>query len=48
MLRYYVHLSEAQMADVLGVAPGTVKSRLARALSALRCDPALAEGVSDG
>lgn len=41
VLRYYAHLSEAQMADVLGVAPGTVKSRLSRALTALRCDPVL-------
>ena len=43
VLRYYANLSEAQMADVLGVAPGTVKSRLSRALRALRCDPVLAE-----
>jgi RNA polymerase sigma-70 factor (sigma-E family) len=43
VLRYYVHLGEQQMATVLGVAPGTVKSRLARALEALAEDPALAE-----
>ncbi|MFC6154894.1 SigE family RNA polymerase sigma factor [Nocardioides yefusunii] len=41
VLRFYAHLSEAQMAVVLGVAPGTVKSRVARALLALRNDPAL-------
>jgi DNA-directed RNA polymerase specialized sigma24 family protein len=36
-------LSEQQMASVLGVAPGTVKSRLARALKMLAEDPNLAE-----
>jgi len=35
VLRYYVGLSERAMADVLGVRPGTVKSRLHRALLAL-------------
>lgn len=46
VLRYYAHLTEAQMAAALGVAPGTVKSRLARALKVLRCDPTLTpEGV---
>lgn len=43
VLRYYAHLSEQQMASVLGVAPGTVKSRLARALKTLAEDPNLAE-----
>lgn len=43
VLRYYAHLSEQQMASVLGVAPGTVKSRLARALRVLALDPDLAE-----
>lgn len=38
VLRYYLDLSEAQMAAVLGVAPGTVKSRLSRALTALGAD----------
>jgi RNA polymerase sigma-70 factor (sigma-E family) len=42
VLRYYLHLSEQQMAHALGVAPGTVKSRLSRALAALAADPALA------
>lgn len=46
VLRYYASLSEAQAADALGVARGTVKSRLSRALQVLRCDPSLAtEGV---
>lgn len=33
--RYYLDLSEAQLASALDVAPGTVKSRLSRALSQL-------------
>ena len=43
VLRYYVHLSEQQMATALGVAPGTVKSRLARALKILSHDQNLQE-----
>lgn len=43
VLRYYAHLTEAQMASVLDVAPGTVKSRLSRALAALALDPDLAD-----
>ncbi len=34
--RYFLDLSEAEMAEVMGVAPGTVKSRLNRALGRLR------------
>ena len=41
VLRYYLDLTEAQMASILGVAPGTVKSRLSRALSSLGADPNL-------
>ncbi len=41
VLRYYLDLTEAQMATVLGVAPGTVKSRVSRALTALGADPNL-------
>lgn len=43
VLRYYAHLNEQQMAAVLGVATGTVKSRLSRALKVLAEDPHLAE-----
>ncbi|WP_183092730.1 SigE family RNA polymerase sigma factor [Nocardioides stalactiti] len=43
VLRYYAHLTEQQMAVVLDVAPGTVKSRLSRALTALAADPDLTE-----
>lgn len=35
-LRYFLSVPEAEMATVLGVAPGTVKSRLHRALNRLR------------
>ncbi|MEX2229828.1 MAG: sigma-70 family RNA polymerase sigma factor [Dehalococcoidia bacterium] len=34
--RYLLDLSESEMADALGVARGTVKSRLSRAMSRLR------------
>lgn len=36
VLRYYADLSEADTADVLGVSPGTVKSRAWRAMARLR------------
>ena len=36
VLRYYEDLSEAQIADVLGCAPGTVKSQSSAAMGALR------------
>ena len=35
VLRYYLGLSEAEIAEVLGVSPGTVKSTAARGLAAL-------------
>ena len=41
VLRYYADLSEADIARVLGVAPGTVKSRAARALQALAAEETL-------
>ncbi len=44
VLRHLAHLSEQQTADILGVAPGTVKSRLSRALAQLATSPHLTEG----
>ncbi len=35
-LRYFLEMPEAEMAEALGIAPGTVKSRLHRALQRLR------------
>jgi RNA polymerase sigma-70 factor (ECF subfamily) len=35
-MRWFVELSEAEMADALGVRRGTVKSRLSRAMGRLR------------
>lgn len=43
VLRYFAHLTEEQMVEVLRVAPGTVKSRLSRALKTLADDPNLSE-----
>lgn len=45
VLRYFAHLSEQQTASVLGIAPGTVKSRLSRALARLAVHPQLADPV---
>ena len=38
VLRYYLGLSEAEIAALLGISPGTVKSTAARALAALARD----------
>jgi DNA-directed RNA polymerase specialized sigma24 family protein len=46
VLRYYEDLSEADIADAMGVPPGTVKSTLSRALDRLRV--ALKEGAEHG
>lgn len=40
-LRFYLDLTEAQIARELGIAPGTVKSTVARALAKLRADAEL-------
>lgn len=44
VLRYFEQLSESEIADQLGVPPGTVKSRAARGIAALKTS-ALLEGV---
>jgi RNA polymerase sigma factor (sigma-70 family) len=36
VLRYYAGLSEREIADAMGIRPGTVKSTLHRALAQLR------------
>jgi RNA polymerase sigma-70 factor (sigma-E family) len=41
VLRYFEDLTEAQTADALGCAPGTVKSQLSKALAKLRLDPSI-------
>lgn len=43
VLRYYLNLTEVQMSESLRVAPGTVKSRLSRALAAMAVDPVLTD-----
>ena len=47
VLRYYEDLSEAQIADALGCAAGTVKSQSSAAIGALRRAMA-ATGVGEG
>lgn len=41
VLRYFADQTERSTAEILGIAPGTVKSRTARALAALSLDPSL-------
>jgi DNA-directed RNA polymerase specialized sigma24 family protein len=42
-LRYYEDLTEVDIAALLGISPGTVKSTCARALAKLRVAPELAD-----
>jgi RNA polymerase sigma-70 factor (sigma-E family) len=45
VLRYYLGMSETEIASQLGLASGTVKSTAARAVGKLRRDPSLDEGA---
>lgn len=45
VLRYYEDMSEAEIADALGVSTGTVKSTVSRAVAKLRIDAELAGGL---
>ncbi len=44
VLRYYADMSEAEIAEFLGVSQGTVKSTVSRAVAKLRIDAELLEG----
>ena len=44
VLRYYADMSEAEIAQFLGVSQGTVKSTVSRAVAKLRIDTDLLEG----
>ena len=46
MLRYYEDMSEAEIARILGVSVGTVKSTVSRAMTKLRNDSYLGEDPS--
>jgi len=43
VLRFYLDLPESEIARLLGCRPGTVKSRISRALKRLAGSPELAE-----
>ncbi|MGY2704039.1 SigE family RNA polymerase sigma factor [Nocardioides sp. HB32] len=45
VLRYFAHLSEKQTAAILGIATGTVKSRMSRAVAQLSLSPHLVPGA---
>lgn len=44
MLRYYEDMSEAEVAEALGISQGTVKSTVSRAVAKLRIDAELLKG----
>ncbi|MCW2772194.1 MAG: sigE [Nocardioides sp.] len=46
VLRYFADLTESQIATVLGIAPGTVKSRASRAIAALSEDRSMSDLIA--
>ena len=45
-LRVFLDLDTNTTAEILGIAPGTVKAHLSRAVTALRREPALRNGAA--